>query len=166
MRKLFIIALLSPFFSNAQVLRTEAIFPFLDIRPVLDLSVVPKGNALFFEPKKDRDFLTGMSQKNAFSVEIKSNTNWQLTINSDAETFTNQATSMPSEISSEIIQIRQDKKTQYVALNTTPQVLAIGGPGGSKSKENNFDLDLALLPGDYMESGGFQITLFFTLSSQ
>jgi hypothetical protein len=162
MKSLLIGALLfvSTAILHAQTVGTSAVTQSVSvvINNVFDMSLSTTSTRSFsFDNLTDYD--NGIEVLNANTLNYKTNKAWKVSVKALSTNFTGGAgtTTMPSDV----IKVRKNGTSSYVAISGTDQDLSTGARGNS-----NFNIDYKATPGYGYEAGTYAVTLQYTITNQ
>lgn len=136
----------------------------VNINGVMTLKVNKTGN-LDFKFNTVDDLVQGAAKLNMFSVDIKSNKNWNLSVSSLTENFLAAGPNSSTAVSANIISIKRSSSSTYVPVAQNPTSIATG-VRGTNTPTSKFNLDLKVTPGLNYDGGFYTVVLLFTISPQ
>lgn len=136
----------------------------VNINGVMTLKVNKTGN-LDFKFNTVDDLVQGAAKLNMFSVDIKSNKNWNLSVSSLTENFLAAGPNSSTAVSANIISIKRSSSSTYVPVVQNPTSIATGARG-TNTPTSKFNLDLKVTPGLNYDGGFYTVVLLFTISPQ
>ncbi len=160
----YLLLLLTPITSLAQLSQIDEVNTHLDIRPFISLQVTVGTQDLNYDFNSINVIETGITKSNAFLVSIKSNQNWQLNISSLSPTFIDAQSTMASTLPSTSLSLKKGNGL-FIPLNTMQTNIATGGRGGSNNPGNNFGLDLKANIDFNQKSGQYMLDVAFTITA-
>ncbi len=143
---------------------TQPINARVNINGVMTLKVLKTGN-LDFKFNTVDDLLQGSAKLNMFSVDIKSNKNWNLSVSSLTENFLAAGPNSSTTVSSNIVSIKRNSSSIYIPIAQNPSSLATG-VRGANTTSSRFNLDLKVTPGLNYDGGFYTVVVLFTISPQ
>jgi len=105
------------------------------------------------------DYDNGIEVLNANTLNYKTNKAWKVSVKALNANFTDGAATTP--MPSNVIQVRKNGTTSYVAISAADQDLTTGARGNS-----NFNIDYKANPGFGYEAGTYAVTLQYTITNQ
>jgi hypothetical protein len=136
----------------------------VNINGVMSLKVVKTGN-LDFKFNTVDDLIQGSTKLNMFSVDIKSNKNWNLSVSSLTENFLAAGPNSSTDVSSSIVSIKRNTSSNFVPITQNPASIATG-VRGANTTASRFNLDLKVTPGLNYDGGFYTVVVLFTISPQ
>ena len=136
----------------------------VNINGVMTLKVAKTGN-LDFKFNTVDDLIQGSAKLNMFSVDIKSNKNWNLSVSSLTENFLAAGPNSSTAVSASIVSIKRNSSSTYLPIAQNPTSIATG-VRGANTTTSRFNLDLKVTPGLNYDGGFYTVVLLFTISPQ
>lgn len=110
------------------------------------------------------EYLNGKVITNFATIYVKSNVNWQLSVNAQAANFSAMSTGASSNMPSTVLGIRITGTTQFLNLTTGSQSLKTGVRGSNTVNGNTLNTDVRFAPGFNYGGGSYSIVVRYTLT--